>query len=156
MADVLQAVCKILLGLRAQHRDFQPGGKLAGRRLVLVLDNAPWHKAGLPEFKSSAWAVDHRVNDYIEFQYDVPMSPELNKVVEHYHGNACGEFRRALGGLEPQALRIEQLTALYREQWFKFKRADYLKGVRRDFRSLKQTYEEIVRQHGGRVASKFS
>jgi hypothetical protein len=156
MANVLQAVSEILLGKRAQDPDFQPGGKLAGRKLILVLDNAPWHKAGLKQFKSSAWAVEHRVHDFIEFKYDVPMSPELNKVVEHYHGAACSAFRRALGGLQPQALQVEQLTELYRQQWFMFGQPAYLKGVRRDFRSLKQTYAEIVRHGGGRVARKFS
>lgn len=155
-ADVFQAFCEAILRRKAADPRFSSGGDLYGRKLVVFLDNAKWHTAGLKKFKKTAWYREQHVKDHIEFRYTPAMSPECNKVVEHYHGNSCAGFRAALRGLVPETLKIEDIVEIYRKEWFKFGEEKFLAGVRRDFLSLRETYQQLIVHHGSRVPRRFA
>lgn len=53
-------------------------------------------------------------------------------------------------------MAIEQLTALCQQQWLKYSELPHLSGVRRDFESLSETYQQLLNCQGGRIARKFS
>jgi hypothetical protein len=155
-ADILKLLVEELLKLKRGCKAFQDRSQLKDERLLVVMDRCPAHLLGVELFLATDYAKKVHVEKHVEFVFNAPMSPETNKVVEHYHAAATGAFRRALMASPAKAWTIDELVPRLKDHWFAFGKGKYLEKVRDDFRSLRQTYELILEAHGGRIDSHFA
>lgn len=155
-AVILELLLKELIALKKDCRAFQQRSGLKGERLLVVMDRCPAHVLGLELFLATPYAEKVGVENHVEFIFNAPMSPETQKVVEHYHGAATDKFRRELLRLPARAWKIDELVARCKDHWFEFGKGVYLERVRNDFRSLRATYEQILASNGGHIHPDFA
>lgn len=124
-------------------KDEKPSLFKNGRDLVYSYDNPKIHQSAAEDLEKIG-ITQHDRAPLAEY------SPDMHKVIEHVHSNFQRAFTKQLR--EDASIKTgKQYAQLMERVFFQLSQA----SIKRDVKSLKQTYEEIIKLGGGWPAKKY-
>ena len=117
-----------------------------GFRPLFAMDNAAVHKSAIKMLINEG---SYTEADFVKIP---PYSPDIMKAIEHTHAIVCTHFRKELMKLDKPYQSLLQYQALMEHMFNHYiKRA----SMRRDIESLKETFEQIIKEGGGWPAKQY-